>query len=196
MPLATVEIDLTKPEDELYKDFSKSAKRYINKGRKLWLVFTKASDEDIKNFYKVWADVARFKWFYIYDFETYKRLLDYLEEVNKGGLYVIKDKNGEIYAWNVFIIDQWIWIYLYGAVNRRCSKFGANYYLKWEWFNYFKKNWVKKIDLLWISPSWYENHHLKWVTQAKKSLWGKVIEYWGNYDLPVSFLYNFVKILK
>jgi len=196
MPLATIEINLTKPEKDLYKDFSKTAKRYVNKCKKIWLIFTKASESDIGNFYKIWADVAKFKWFHIYDYRTYKDLLDFLDETDKWGLYIIKDKDNNIYAWNIFIIDQCIWVYLYWAVNRKYAKFGANYYLKWEWFNYFKKIWVKKVDLLWISPSWYKNHHLKWVTQAKKSLWWTIIEYWWNYDLPLNIWYKILRLMK
>jgi len=197
MPLATVEIDLTKSEEDLYKSFSKTAKRYINKWKKLGLIFTKASDEDIEKFYKVWADIAKFKWFYIYDYSTYKALLNYLDEVDKGWLYVVKDEKGQIYAGNIFIINQWLGVYLYGAANRGSQKIGPDYFLKWELFKFLKNNWLKKIDLLWISPSGYENHHLKGVTQAKKALWGKVIEYWGNYDLPLNKVgYGILKLIR
>ena len=197
MPLATVEIDLTKSEEDLYKNFSKTAKRYINKWKKLGLIFTKASDEDIEKFYKIWADIARFKWFYIYDYITYKNLLDYLEDTNNGWLYVVKDEKGQIYAGNIFIINQWLGVYLYGAANRNFQKIGPDYFLKWELFKFLKNNWVKKVDLLWISPSGYENHYLKGVTQAKKALWGKVIEYWGNYDLSLNKVgYEILKSIK
>ena len=56
-------------------------------------------------------------------------------------------------------------------------------------FKYLKNKWIKKVDLLWVAPSGFENHHLSWVSQFKHSLWGEHIEYFGNYDIILNNLW-------
>ena len=185
MPLATVVIDITKSEDEIYSKFSKTAKRYVNKAFKSWCYFTIASDEDIEKFYDIWYDVAKLKGFHIYDKKTYLKLVNFLKQTKKWELFLLK--NGpEIVSGSIFIFDNKDSYYLYWATNRKFNKVSGHYMLKYEIFKYLKNEWFEKVDLLWVAPSWYDNHHLKWVSQFKHSLWWKHIEYWWNYDLPLN----------
>lgn len=195
MPLATVIIDLTLPEEEIYKKFSKSAKRHINKAIKNNLIFTTASKNDIDDFYDLWNLTAKSKWFNIYSKDTYLQLIEFLRKNNCWNLYLVK-KNNTIVAWSIEVNFDNYSYYLYGASNKNTLKVWWHYFLKWELFKFLKRKWIKKVDLLWVSPLWFENHHLKWVSQFKHSFWGKHIEYWGNYDLPLNLLYWLVKILK
>jgi lipid II:glycine glycyltransferase (peptidoglycan interpeptide bridge formation enzyme) len=61
MPLATVQIDLTRSEEDILKSFSKSARRNINKALKNDLYFTIANKDDIEKFYNLWASTAKLK---------------------------------------------------------------------------------------------------------------------------------------
>ena len=195
MPLATVIIDLTLPEEEIYKNFSKSAKRNIKKAIKNNLIFITANKNDIDEFYNLWSSTAKLKWFNIYSKNTYIQLIEFLRENNCWDLYLAK-KDNTIIAWSIELNFGNYSYYLYGATNRDSLKIWGHYFLKRELFKLLKRKWVKKVDLLWVSPLWFENHHLKWVNQLKHSFWGKHIEYWGNYDLPLSLLYWLIKIFK
>ncbi len=194
MPLATVIVDIDKNDDEIFKQFSKSAKRNINKSIKQNIYFCIANEKDINNFYKIWENTAKTKWFNIYDYWTYLKLVYFLRYTNNWNLYLVK-KWDTIVSWTIEINMWEDSYYLYWATNRNFTKLWGHYFLKYEMFKYLKKLWIKRVDLLWVSPNWYNNHHLKWVTQFKHSLWWKHIEYYGNYDLSLSFLYKFLRIL-
>ncbi len=185
MPLATIVIDLTKSEEEIYKNFSKSAKRNINKAIKNWLTFHIASEKDIEKFYDLWEYTAKLKWFHIYPRQQYLKLIHFLKNTKAGDLYLVK-KDDVIISGSIEINENNYSYYLYWATNRDYIKIWGHYFLKWEMFKYLKSKWVKKVDLLGIAPEGFENHHLKWVSQFKKSLWGEHIEYFGNYDLPLN----------
>ena len=193
MPLATVQIDLTRSEEEILKSFSKSAKRNVNKAIKNDVYFTIATKDDIDKFYDLWANTAKLKWFHIYPKHQYLKLISFLKNSWAGDLYLVK-KDNVIISWSIEINENNYSYYLYWATNRDYIKFGWHYFLKLEMFKYLKNKWVKKVDLLWVAPEWIENHHLAWVSQFKHSLWWEHIEYFWNYDLPLNKIWY--KIIK
>lgn len=194
MPEATVIIDLSKTEEELYKSFSKSAKRNVSKAIKNNLYFKIADTKEIEDFYNLWYETSKLKWFNIYPKKEYLKLLEFLRSTWTWNLYIVK-KDDIIISWSVEITENNYSYYLYGATNRDFIKIWWHYFLKYEMFKYLKKKWVKKVDLLWVSPNWYENHHLKWVSQFKHSLWWEHIEYMWNFDLPLNnILYKLIRL--
>ena len=194
MPLATVIVDLTKSEENIYNDFSKSAKRHIKKTIKSEIYFKIADQNEINDFYTLWSNTAKLKWFHIYPKNEYLKLIDFLKNTNSGNLYIVK-KDNQIISWSIEINDKDNSYYLYWATNRDYIKLWGHYFLKLEMFKYLKNRWIKKVDLLWVSPTWYENHHLWWVNQFKHSLWWEHIEYFWNYDIVLNKLaYNLLKL--
>jgi len=193
MPLATVIVDLQQSEEEIFKSFSKSAKRNIRKAEKEDLYFTTANEKDIEKFYDLWLSTAKLKWFSIYPKNQYLKLIHFLKNTQAGDLYLVK-KDDVIISGSIEINENNYSYYLYWATNRNYIKLWWHYFLKWEMFKYLKKKWIKKVDLLWVAPEWFVNHHLQWVSQFKHSLWWNHIEYFGNYDLPLNKLvYKWIK---
>lgn len=194
MPEATVIVDLKNTEEEMYKSFNKSAKRNINKSIKNNLYFKIADKKEIEDFYTLWYETSKFKWFNIYSKNEYIKLMDFLRSNWSGNLYIIK-KDNMIISWSIEISEKNYSYYLYGATNRDFINIWWHYFLKYEMFKYFKEKWIKKVDLLWVSPNWYKNHHLSWVSQFKNSLWWKHIEYIWNFDLPLNiFVYKLLRL--
>ena len=194
MPEATVIIDLTRSEEEIYKSFSKSAKRNIKKAIKNNLYFKIADEKEINDFYDLWYKTSKLKGFNIYPKKKYLKLLNFLRSIWTWNLYLVK-KDDVIISWSIEITENNYSYYLYGATNRDFIKIWWHYFLKYEMFKHLKKKWVKKIDLLWVSPLWYENHHLHWVSQFKHSLGWEHIEYVWNFDLPLNnMLYKLVRL--
>ncbi len=196
MPLATVVVDIDKTDEDILKSFSSTARRYVRKAIKEGLYFKIAEKEEINQFYSLWSDVAKQKGFHIYPFEYYRNLLDYLKSSKNWDLYLVK-KDNKILAGSIQINEGKNSYYLYWASNKNFLKIWAHYFLKFEMFKYLKQLWIKKVDLLGVSPEWLENHYLKWVSQFKHSLGWNHIEYYGNYDLPLNKLfYSVVKLIK
>lgn len=193
MPLASVVIDLTKSEDEIYTNFNKSAKRNINKAKKNDLYFKIANDKEVIEFYDLWAKTAFKKWFGIYPKHQYLKLISFLKSTWTWDLYIVK-KDDVILSWSVEITENNYSYYLYWATNRDYFKIWWHYFLKYEMFKFLKTKWVKKVDLVWVSPEWKQDHHLKWVSQFKHSLGWEHVEYVWNYDIVLNkLLYKIIK---
>ena len=194
MPEATIVIDVTKSEEELYKSFSKSAKRNVRKAIKNDLYFKIANEKEINDFYDLWYKTSKLKGFNIYPKKEYLKLLSFLRSTWTWNLYIAK-KDDVIISWSIEVTENNYSYYLYGATNRDFIKIWWHYFLKYEMFKYLNEKWIKKIDLLWVAPLWYKNHNLLWVSQFKHSLWWEHIEYVWNFDLPLNnMLYKLLRL--
>lgn len=193
MPLATVIVDLTRSEEEIYSNFNKSAKRNINKAKRNWLYFKSANDKEISEFYSLWQDTSVKKWFNIYPKDQYLKLVSFIKNTWTGDLYIVK-KDDVILSWSIEINENNNSYYLYGATNRDYFKIWWHYFLKYEMFKYLKNRWIKRVDLVWVSPSWASDHPLKGVSQFKHSLGGEHVEYMWNFDIILNrLLYQIAK---
>jgi lipid II:glycine glycyltransferase (peptidoglycan interpeptide bridge formation enzyme) len=112
MPLATVIVDLTESEEEVYRKFSKSAKRNINKAIKNDLYFEIAKEQDIDKFYDLWEYTAKLKGFHIYPKSQYLKLINFLRNTGFGDLYLVK-KDDTIISGSIEINENNYSYYLY-----------------------------------------------------------------------------------
>lgn len=196
MPLASIVYDLTIDKDNIYSQMSKSAHQHIKKWVSKWLYFELACEKDRYDFYEIWKQTSIDKKFNIISIDTYIKLKNYLLEKNYWKLFLVK-KDWQIVSWSICIFfNDWLY-YLYWATNRNFWNVWWHHLLKREIFYWCKTNWINFADLLWVSPSWYDDHHLKWVSNFKESLWWKKIEYLWNFDLVFNFnLYEWFKLMK
>ncbi len=196
MPLATIVIDLNQDLEILWKKINKSGRRHIRRWEKYNLVFKSAEWDEIKQFYDLWNRTSNFKWFNIWPEKEYNRLIKFIKKEKRGDLFLVK-KGKDIVSGSIMLYDKDEAYYLYGATNRDLWNLWWHYFLKWEINKYLKEKNFKLIDLLWVAPKGYKNHHLWWVSQFKEALGGKHIEYWGNYDLVFNkMLYQTFKMIR
>lgn len=196
MPLATIVIDLEQDLDTLWRGINKSGRRHIRRGVKNDLIFKASEWDEIKEFYDLWNKTSNFKWFNIWSEDKYNRLISFIKKEKRWDLFLVK-KGNNIVSWSIMLYDRDEAYYLYGATNRDLGNFGWHYFLKWEINKYLKERSFKLIDLLWVAPKGYVNHHLWWVSQFKEALWWRRIEYRGNYDLVFNkVLYQTFKMIR
>lgn len=197
MPLSTIIFDLSQWYDSLFDSMSKSARAHVNKWNFRNLVFSLADREQERDeFYQVWFDTSREKWFNIFPQSTFKLLRDYLISTNNWNLFLAK-LDWKIVSWSIcFFVWESI-IYMYWATNRWFWNVWWHHFLKSEIFKRGINNWFRYVDLLWTSPTWYPDHHLCWVSKFKESLWGNKLEYYWNFDYILNnHLYKLFKHLK
>jgi lipid II:glycine glycyltransferase (peptidoglycan interpeptide bridge formation enzyme) len=196
MPLATIIINLNKWTDELFQDIRKSWREKIKKAIKRWVEFQIAKKDDWEDFYNTWNQTANLKWFNIMSLKIFKKLQEYLIANNYWNLFLCK-KNNEIVSWSLCLF---IWntiVFLYWATNRKFGNIWWHQLLKYKIFERWHTNNYKTFDLLGGAPTWFENHHLVWVSKFKESLWWEKIEFLWNYDLVFNpLIYNIFKFSK
>ena len=185
MPAATIIIDLSKSEDELWSDLSRSTRTHVSKARTSWLMVDIASLSDRDDYYQMWEDTGATKGFAVQSRVCYDALRDYLLSSKQWHLYVVRDGH-TIIAGAVCVMVDDVYVYLYGGTRRDIGNMWHAQLLHWEIMMSAREQWYVQYDLLWCSAWSLQPHHLDGVTQFKSWFGGQKIEYLGNYDFPLT----------
>jgi lipid II:glycine glycyltransferase (peptidoglycan interpeptide bridge formation enzyme) len=141
----TVQLDLTKPEEKLFKSMSKKTRQYINKssgyGAEIYLA---TSLEEVKICYDLYESTAAKDKFAIHDLEYYGAIFNTLKNYSK--LYVAKYQSKIIaFLWN--IENPNYSFELYAGATPLAYNMRLNYILKWHAIKAARKAGVKIYDL-------------------------------------------------
>jgi len=182
MPNATIILDLK--ETPTTKSLSTSWKRYVNKWKKAELKFVKLTKKaDRETYWEMRYTMAYDKQFSVVPKETFLELMKYLHKEKKWVLFAAK-KDDEIVSGALYLFYGKQMVYLYGATDRSFGTIWGQYWLTHEITKRWHKEKYTSLDLLWVSPVWWEKgHDLEWVTRFKQVFGGKTVSYVGNYDL-------------
>lgn len=193
MPQANVVYDVKHTDEELIADMNKWCKARVKKSLKSDITFNVAPWEYYDEFYKQRVRLAGSKWFNIITPDQFRDLMRYLKD-NQCGEIFVAEKDGELVAGSICLLDQDRIIYLYGFANRAFQKIGWHHFLKFKIFGRARDHNIEVCDMLGAAPTGYPEHSLAGVSKFKESLWGTKIEMYGSYDLPLKpLLYRLVK---
>lgn len=187
-------IDLTKPEDELMKNFSSKTRYNIRLAEKKGVkVSEDNSDKAFEKYLELTRETVKRQGFYAHT-EKYHRLMwQYLnKEMEKQGkkepiarLLVAKYKGEIITTWIVFVWKNFLY-YPYGASSDKYKNVMSNNLMMWEAIKYGKKMGLETFDLWGREPG-------KGFTRFKEGYNPKVVKFLGTWDLPTSPLYKLYK---
>ncbi len=185
MPEATIIIDLSKREDELWSDLSRSTRTHVGRAQKSWFVVKVASDADRDSYYEMRLTTGDIKGFAVQSRECYDALREYLLHSGQWHLYVVRDGD-TIIAGAICVMIGNVYVYLYGGTRRAIGNLGHAQFLHRTLIKSAREQWFSYYDLLGCSAGSLQSHHLDGVTQFKSGFGGQKIEYIGNYDFPLS----------
>ncbi|MBI2011413.1 peptidoglycan bridge formation glycyltransferase FemA/FemB family protein [Candidatus Daviesbacteria bacterium] len=195
---ATTKIDLTKPEKEIFKDFSENAKRNIRKAQENLLVKNyflkeiKNFEEVFLQFFALFSSMQKIKKIMLPGkTEQSKRLKAFAK--NSFILFAyLKKSNGPIAAlWIFFYKD--VAYYMQTGTSELGYKLMANYLLTLEAIKQSKKLKLKVFDFEAIYDPRYKSDHKSWIkfSEFKKRFHGQIIEYPPSY---IKFYNPFFKL--
>ncbi len=197
MPEATVEINLSQSEDDIFKDISATSKRYIRKYEKNKLALKGVDEEKgVSKFRELWNQMAQKKNISIWPQSQTLKLINLLHQKKQWWLFVAETPNWDIAFGAVIIFLENRIVYLYGALNPAYP--WSSYRFMWHLILWSKQKGFEIFDLLGvksiIAP---ETHTWSDISRFKYSLGGEHIEYIGNFDIVHNvFLYEAAKIFK
>lgn len=191
MPQSTIMINTDKTDEALFSGMKESAQRQAKKWIKKDVEFREINESEYDLFYEKWKTVSSFKWFSIIEKDNYIKLLNFLKD-NKCGKVLVTEKDNDIIAWSIYLYDDYSLTMLYGFYDRSLSKLWWQHYLKLKSLSRARDHWLHSVDLMWGSPTGFPNHPLHSVSQFKESLWGKKVEFYGNFDLILNPLLYFI----
>ncbi len=148
IPPATIFINLTKSENDLWESISHSGKYSIKRAQREETkieFYKKPSDEIVKIFEEVSIATAKKKNF---GYCSYGELLSKVKAFGEESYVLIaKNKNNEITGANFYLGHKGNVWYMHGGTTEIGRKSKAGYELVWQSFLYFKKLGYEFLDL-------------------------------------------------
>jgi len=163
-------LDLTKSEEELFKQIKKKDRYYINRAIKEWVEVINSNDEKyVDIMIKMHQEHAKKVWYHPFSEKYIKNLYKYFpNNINTISTWY----NGQIES-ILMTIKFWKTCVYYVAVSDiKSKKFSPNYLCQWEAIKQAKKDWAEIYNFWWVSPDDNPNHPLAGVTGFKRKWWG------------------------
>ncbi len=184
-PSKTVLIDLNENEESLQEKMHYKTRYNIKVAEKHNIEISESNDLEI--FWNLIKKTAARDKFSTHNREYYQKLLNFFENNNEiiTKIFIAKHAGKPIAA-AIVLLHKGSGYYLHGASDYEHRNLMAPYKLHWEIIKYLKNKKYKTYDLWGINSN-------KWpgVTRFKLGWGGRVIEYPGSFDLPVSKLWYF-----
>ena len=181
---STFVIDLSKPEDELFRSLSQKTRYNVRLAQKNAVEIV--VNDDIKGFVKLQKITAKRNGFYLHPDNYYEKAYSLLNRQNMAKIISAKYKGKLLTSWVIFRFND-TWYYPYGGSSLEHRNLMHSNLVAWEAIKLAKKEGGKYFDMwgaLGKNPNekdpWYGFHRFK------AGYGGRLIEYPGAYDLVVN----------
>ncbi len=185
-PRRTVIIDLKKREEELAGAMHHKTRYNFKLAAKKGLDFKEG--ESVDSFWKLLKKTSKEDNFNTHRKEYYEKLLGYFKEGKdiKTKLVFVYHGDKPIAGAILLLYENTVY-YIHGAMDREHKSMMAPYLMHWEIIMWAKSRGYEFYDFWGIDP-------VKWpgVTRFKLGWGGRVVEYPGSFDLPVSRFWYFI----
>jgi len=185
-PQRTVVVDLKKREEELAAGMHHKTRYNFKLASKKGLNFQQSDDVDA--FWKLLKKTSKEDNFNTHKKEYYEKIINFFKEGRdiKTKLVLVSDGDKPIAGAILLIHDNTVY-YLHGAMDRDYKNLMAPYLMHWEIIMWAKTRGYEYYDFWGIDAQ-------KWpgVTRFKLGWGGRVIEYPGSFDLPISYFWYFM----
>lgn len=186
-PKFTFRLDIGAEPDELLASIPKKIRYNIRYPEKNGVVYRQGTKADIPDLMAVLQDTSRRKGFLGRNAAYYERLL---EVMGDQAALIIGYKDGQVVAASITIVcGRQAWA-VYGGMMREFSQLRAYYGLNWQRMLWAKSKGATSFDFSGVPVDQSETSPLYGLYQFKKSFGGNLVEFIGEYELPVRpFLY-------
>lgn len=191
----TVQLDLTKTEDELLASMRKNTRYEIKKALKMGIKIEKSTNlKDVENFYELQAGTAKRQKFVPFSKPFLVEQFKAFSQDNQAVLYTAKHEGSIINQAFVIYYGQEA-DYHYGASTQEARRLPGAYLMQWEAIKEAKKRGMKRYDLWGVAPEEEKNHRFYGVSVFKRGFRGQELHYLGTSDLvinPIKYKLNWV----
>jgi len=168
IPPYTALIDLTLWEEEILKAMKPKGRYNIKLARKKWVVVEQVDSHigNITKFHKLMSETTARDSFVGNTLEYYKVFLESLENAQMFFAY----HEQEIIAAGIFVVEDDVMTYYYGASSNHKRNLMAPYLLQWTAIEHAIRRGCKIYDFLGVAWDDEKNSPLGWVTDFKMKL--------------------------
>ena len=188
---ATWKLDITLPEEELFKNMRKTTRYLVRQALKQSDVSIKESEilDDVKIYQKLNIEVAKRQRFVPFSFEYIKNEFEVFSK-DKEILWFFGKHNGELVAAALVVFWSGIGFYHQAASSLKYPKFSIPYLLPWAAIREAKKRGCNLFDFWgYVNPENNPRHPWAGPTLFKMGFGGKAFDYVRAQDFPLSKKY-------
>ncbi len=186
----TLQLDLTKSEDEILQQMRKNTRYSIKKAEKdgITTIFSKDKN-DIKKFCDFQNDLAKRHGFvpFSYDF-LFNQFSSFLDDDQVILIHSFKDDILLASAFIIFYNGEAV--YHYGISTPENGKFPGSYACQWAAIKEAKRRGLLKYNFWGIAPEEEKNHRFAGVSIFKRGFGGEEVQYLPSHDIPLSVKYS------
>lgn len=188
---ATWKLDITLPEEELFKNMRKTTRYLVRQALKNPDISIEESEslDDIKIYQKLNIEVAKRQRFVPFSFEYIKNEFEVFSR-DKEILWFFGKYKGELVAAALVVFWSGIGFYHQAASSLKYPKFSIPYLLSWVAIREAKRKGCNLFDFWgYVNPEKNPRHPWAGPTLFKMGFGGKAFEYVRAQDLPLSKKY-------
>lgn len=194
-PKWTIQLDLTKSEDELLKNMHPKTRYNLRLARKKGVVVREMTDHrGFVIFSKLYFETCRRQKYFGHDFDYHQTVFETLKD-NIAHILIAFYKETPLAAYEVFTFNDVLY-YPYGGSSLEYRNLMAANLLMWETIKFGQKMGCRTFDM-WgsLPPDYNQKNPWAGFTRFKEGYGGRFVELAGSYDLVINqYLYKFYNL--
>jgi lipid II:glycine glycyltransferase (peptidoglycan interpeptide bridge formation enzyme) len=186
----TVQLDLTKSEEELLAEMRKNTRYDVRKAERDGItVRASTNPAEIQTFYEHQLVLAKKHGFVPFSYEfLYEQFRTLVEDQQAILFHSYKDEQLLASAFIIFYNGEAV--YHYGISTPPNERLPGSYACQWASIRWAKEHGGRKYNFWGIAPADQPNHRFAGVTTFKKGFGGEEVQYLPAHDLPLSIQYH------
>lgn len=181
-PRLTFRLDISEDEEALLASLPKKTRYSVRYPEKNGVEFRLGTKDDIPLLMEALRDTSRRKKFLERGPEYYERLLD---SMGDQASLMLALHEGQVVAAGITIVAGRIGWAVYGGMVREFANLRGYYGLNWRRMLWAKSRGAEVFDFFGVPVDYSEDSPLYGLYQFKKSFGGELIEFVGEYELPL-----------
>lgn len=191
----TSQLDISKPEEELFSAMRKTTRYEIKKATTLGIEVTATKDpKALKKFYEMQIATSKRQKFVPFSFKFLEKQFEAFVKADHALLYKATIKNIVLAEAFVIFYGQEA-VYHYGASTQAGRKYPGAYLIQWEAIKEARKRGIKRYNFWGVAPPLEQNHRFYGISLFKRGFGGQDFQYLHAQDLIISYFRYFVNYL-
>lgn len=179
----TLQLDITKPEEELLANMRKATRYEIKKALSLGIKITTTDNPDaLKSFFKLQIATSKRQKFVPFSYKFLYEQFKVFSQDKKALLYSA-ELNGKLLAQAFVIFYGQEAAYHYGAGTEEGRKYPGAYLIQWEAIKEARERGITRYNFWGVAPLDKPNHRFAGVSLFKRGFGGSEFEYLHAQDL-------------
>jgi lipid II:glycine glycyltransferase (peptidoglycan interpeptide bridge formation enzyme) len=192
----TFDLDLTKPEDQLFEQLSAKTRYNVRLAKKKGVeIFENTTQEGLDTYLKILQETTSRQGFYAHSPEYFQKMWETLKDTGMMHIFSAVYQQMVLVSWLVFTFKDTLY-YPYGASRSEYREVMASNLMMWEVIRFGQSKGCKSFDM-WgsLGPNPDPKNPWSGFHRFKEGYGGQLMEFVGSYDLVLqSGLYSFFRM--